>query len=70
MVFVQLTYELDNPIPSRVLYSSIFEGGDRLQQFEYQWPHDNRQVVSTPPDKPLTPGPPYDEIVDGIPYLR
>ena len=70
VVFVQLTYELDTPIPSRSFYSSIFEVGDRLNHFEYQWPHDSRQVISTPPDKPLTPGPPYDEIVDGIPYLR
>ena len=70
VVFVQLTYELDTPIPYRSLDSSISVSGDRLKHFEYQWPHDNRHVVSTPPDKPLTPGPPYDEIVDGIPYLR
>ena len=36
----------------------------------YQWPKDDRQTVTTPPDTPLTPGPPYDEIDEGVPYLR
>lgn len=73
VVFVQLTYRLQNSIPSLNPLSSEIDRklhGKTTRHYEYQWPRDDRQVVSTPPDKPLTPGPPYDEIIDGIPYLR
>ena len=70
VVFVQVTYKLKESIEYWNHNSTEYNDAKRKHHYVYQWPQDDRQIVATPPDKPLTPGPPYDEIVEGIPYLR
>ena len=70
VVLVAVTYKLNN-LPVFRNHSQVqYDANTGSYQYVYQWPQDDRQTVTTPADKPLTPGPPYDEIEEGTPYLR
>ena len=70
VVYVEVTYKLKGLYEPTNHNQMGNQNHDMKDQYVYQWPQDGRQIVKTPPAKPLTPGPPYDEIENNIPYLR